>query len=97
MVQTVSSVKILAGKKRIVIEKPHFLSRIFFSICRIQEQTSWFGAWISFDDPLFSSYYVLNGSENKFVAEGVDIFQGNVWVANSSNIDLWFSVTEILR
>ena len=96
MVQTVSSYKIFAGEKKIVLEKPLVLHRIFFSICRIQEQTSWYAAMISFDDPLFRSYYVLNGSENKFAIEGEDIFQGNIWVANNSSIDLWFSVTEIL-
>ena len=97
MVQTVYSYKIFAGEKKIVLEKPLVLHRIFFSICRIQEQTSWYAAMISFDDPLFRSYYVLNGSKNSFAAEGADIFQGNIWVANSSDMDLWFSVTEILR
>ena len=97
MVQTVCSVKILAGEKKIVLEKPLVLHRIFFSICRVQTQTAWYPAMVSFDDPFFSSYYVLNGSENKFAVEGEDIFQGNIWVANNSNTDLWFSVTEILR
>ena len=96
MVQTVSSYKILAGKKMIVLEKPHSLHRIFFSICRIQEQTSWYEARISFDDPLFLSFYALNGSNNCFKNEGVDIFQGDVWVLNVSDTDLWFTVTEIL-
>ena len=97
MVQTVGSHKILAGEKKIVLKKPLVLRRIFFSICRIHGQTAWYMARISFDDPLFSSYYVLNGAENKFLVEGEDIFQGNVWVMNSSDIDLWFAVTEILH
>ena len=97
MVQTVGSYKIFAGEKKIVLRKPIVLRRIFFSVCRIQEQTSWYPARISFDDPLFSSYYVLNGSENKLWVKGADIFQGNIWVMNNSDVDLWFAVTEILR
>ena len=97
MVQTVCSVKILAGEKKIIIEKPHALSRIFFSIHKISDQTSWHETRISFDDPLFRSYYSLNGSVNYFKAEGVDIFQGNIWAYNVSDTDFWYSVTEILH
>ena len=97
MVQTVYSVKILAGKKRIVIEKPHFLSRIFFSIHRIGDMVSWHETRISFDDPSFRSYFTMNGSLNVFEAEGVDIFQGNIWAYNVSDTDLWYACTEILH
>ena len=97
MVQTVFSCKILSGEKRIVIEKPLVLSRIFFSVHRIAEATSWHETRISFDDPLFRSYFVLNGSLNVFKAEGVDIFQGNIWAYNVSDIDLWCACTEILQ
>jgi len=97
MVQRVGSFKIPAGKKKMVLEKPLVLHRVFFSVCRIQTSTAWYPAMISFDDPSFYSYYVLNGAENKFKAEGADIFQGNVWVRNSSTTDLWFAVTEILH
>ena len=97
MVQTVSSYKILAGKKGIIIKKPLVLSRIFFSVHRISEQTSWHETRISFDDPLFRSYFTLNGSLNYFQVEGVDIFQGNIWVYNVSDTDFWYTVTEILR
>ena len=97
MVQTVSSCKILAGEKRIVLEKPHSLSRIFFSIHRISEQTSWHATKISFDDPNFLSYFLLSGSLNCFQAEGADIYQGNIWLSNVSDADFWYTVTEILR
>jgi len=96
MVQTVSSYKILAGKKRIVLEKPHSLHRIFFSIHRISDQTSWHASKISFDDSLFHSYFLLSGSLNYFQAEGANIFQGNVWVFNESDLDFWYSISEIL-
>ena len=97
MVQTVSSCKILAGKKRIVLEKPHSLRRIFFSVHRIADQTSWHSTKISFDDPRFGSYFSLNGSLNFFEAEGVDIFQGDIWVWNASDTDFWYTISEILR
>ena len=97
MVQTVSSYKILVGEKRIVLEKPHSLHRIFFSIDRIADQTSWHTTRISFDDPMFCSYFALNGSLNHFQAEGIDIFQGNIWVHNASDTDFWYAISEILR
>ena len=97
MVQTVCSYKILAGEKRIVSEKPHSLHRIFFSIDRIVDQSSWRTTKISFDDPLFRSYFALNGSLNHFEAEGADIFQGDIWVYNNSDTDFWYSLTKIIR
>ena len=97
MVQTVSSIKVLAGEKKIVIEKPRKLHRVFFSIQRVSDQTSWNATRISFDDPLCRSFFTLNGAVNFFKAEGVDIFQGNVWVFNVSDADFWYNVTEILH
>jgi len=97
MVQTVCSYKILAGKKKIVLEKPISLCRIFFSIHRIVDQSSWRTTWISFGDPLFCSFFALNGSLNNFKAEGADIFQGDIWVYNNSDTDFWYSITEILH
>ena len=97
MVQTVASYKILAGGKKIVFEKPHTLHRIFFFIEKISEQTSWHATEISFDDPNFLSYFLLSGSVNSFQAEGADICQGNIWVYNVSDMDFWYSTTEILH
>ena len=97
MVQTISSYKIFAGEKKIVLEKPLVLHRIFFSIDRIVDQVSWHSTYISFDDPLFLSFFALTGSLNRFAAEGADIFQGNIWVFNNSDTDFWYSVTQILH
>ena len=96
MVQTVCSYKILAGKKRIVLEKPHSLRRIFFSIHRIADQISWHPTEISFDDPSFFSYYVLDGQFKHFEVKGDDISQGDIWVRNVSNANLLYTVSEIL-
>ena len=97
MVQTICSYKIFGGEKRVVLEKPHVLSRIFFSIQRIADQTAWYTSEISFDDPLFHSFFALNGALNYFEAAGADIFQGNIWVFNNSDVDFWYAVTEILH
>ena len=88
---------LMVGEKRIVLEKPTSLHRIFFSVRVIAGEAAWRDTKISFDDPLFRSYYSLNGSKKYFEATGEDIFQGNVWAINQSDVGLLFAVTEILR
>ena len=97
MVQTVGSYLILAGEKKIVLEKPNSLHRIFFSVYVVAGEAAWRDTKISFDDPLFSSYFSLNGAKKYFEAAGEDIFQGNVWAVNQSDVGLLVSVTEILH
>ena len=97
MVQTVCTHQILAGAKIIMLKKPVVLRRIFFSICAITDFASWHEAKVSFDDPLFRSYYTINGPEKYFTAEGEDIFQGDIWILNISDVDILFTATEILH
>ena len=97
MVQTVCSRLVSVGEKKIVLEKPNTLRRIFFSVRVIAGEAAWRETMLSFDDPLFHTYYSLNGSRKYFEAAGVDIFQGDIWVWNQSNVDLVFSATEILH
>ena len=97
MVQTLSSYKIFVGEKRIVLKKPYVLQRIFFSISVILRPDEWYDMRISFDDPKFTSFFYLSGARKWFEAEGADIFQGNVWVYNASNTDIWVSLSEILH
>ena len=97
MVQTIRSLNILAGEKKIILEKPLSLHRIFFSIQAFADQTAWLETKISFDDPQFRSFYVIDGPARYFEAEGDDIFQGNVWIFNVSDTNLLYSATEILR
>ena len=97
MVQTIYSYHLSSMQERVVLEKPNVLQRIFFSIHLVLGVTTWYPAKISFDDPLFTSFYLLAGSERHFEAQGEDIFQGNVWVKNEAEMGLWFAVTEILR
>jgi len=97
MVQTVRSINVLAGEKKIIIEKPQVLHRIFFSVQVFADQTAWHESKISFDDPQFLSFYALDGPARYFEARGEDIFQGSIWVFNLSTINLLYSATEILR
>jgi len=96
MVQTVHSVKIPPGHKLLIIEKPLVLCRIFFSVCVFVSQAYWYESQISFGDPSFRSYYILNGPGNYFEAKGEGIFQGDIWVRNVSNVNLRYTVSEIL-
>jgi len=97
MVQTVRSITILAGEKKIMIEKPRALHRVFFSVQAFADLTAWLETKISFDDPQFRSFYVLDGSARYFEAKGKDIFQGDIWIYNISDTNLLYSATEILH
>ena len=96
MVQTLISKTVLAGQKRILLEKPIVLKRVFFSITALADPDVWYKSAVSFDDPLFLSFFVLNGPARHFEARGEGIFQGNVWVSNLSDHDLEYTATEIL-
>ena len=96
MVQTLSSATILAGHKILLFEKPHALRRIFLSIRALADDTVWHQSMISFDDPLFHTYFVLDGPGKYFEAKGEGIFQGDVWVCNTSDANLFYTGTEIL-
>jgi len=96
MVQTVKSIGLHAGYHGVFFEKPHVLSRIFFKITAMLQQTANYQTKISFDDPLFLDYYTLLGPNTSFEAEGDGIFQGNILVYNTSSVDILYSATEIL-
>ena len=96
MAQKVISKTIPAGQKIILLEEPIALYRIFFSIRALADQNTWYKSKVSFDDPLFLSFYVLNGPAKYFEARGGGIFQGNIWVYNVSDYDLEYTATEIL-
>ena len=81
----------------VMIEKPIALHRIFFSVQAFADLTAWYETKISFDDPQFRSFYVIDGPAKYFEARGDDIFQGDVWIYNLSDTNLLYSATEILR
>ena len=96
MVQTVKSIRLPPGQQGIFLERPHVLSRIFFKIVAILPHTVSYMSKISFDDPLFSDYYTLLGTNTYLEAEGDGIFQGNIFVSNQSTVNILYSVTETL-
>ena len=96
MAQTVVSVTISPGQQRMLIEKPQASYRIFFSVRALSPDTSWYQSKISLGDPMFMSYYVIDGPAKYFEATGEGIFQGRVWVRNESTTNLLYVATEIL-
>ena len=96
MAQKIITKTIPAGQKIILLEEPRALCRIFFSVRALADQNSWYKSRVSFDDPLFSSFFVLNGPAKYFESRGEGIFQGNIWVLNDSDQDLEYTATEIL-
>ena len=96
MVQTLRTVTLSPEDKTILVEKPLVLCRIFVSVRALADQTAWYQSKISFDDPLFTSFYILNGPGKYFEAKGEGIFQGNIWVQNTSTVSLQYTMTEIL-
>ena len=97
MVQNICTLAIPAGEKKIIFAKPHSLCRIFFSIRVMARSDMWYETKISFDDPKFCYSYMINGPVKYFEAEGVDIFQGNIWAHNVSDTDLIYALMEILH
>ena len=96
MAQTVNSVLLPPGHKRLVIEKPLVLCRIFFSVRAFAPQSYSFESQISFGDPSFRSYYILDWPARYFEVKGEGIFQGDIWVRNVSDVNLFYAVSEIL-
>ena len=97
MVQTIISKNINPSEKFILFEKPHVLQRIFFSIRVMVDASLSREVRLSFDDPAFYSYYLIDGSEKYFEAKGIDIFQGNIWLLNNSLSNVLIAATEILH
>ena len=96
MVQTLQTIILQAGQQKIFFEKPHVLSRIFLSIRVLAPPEAWAESRISFDDPMFHSYYTLGGYAKYFEAKGEGIFQGDIWVFNNATGNMSYSLTEIL-
>ena len=96
MVQTLRTVTLSPEDKTILVAKPLVLCRIFVSVRALADQDKWYQSKLSFDDPSFTSFFVLNGPGKYFEAKGVGIFQGNIWGQNTSAVSLQYTMTEIL-
>ena len=97
MVQTVCNMLVLGGEKKIILKKPNKLHRIFFAIRTVADQAPVCPSWLSFDDPLFRTYFIFSGPMKYFEAEGPDINQGDIWIYNASGGNLSYTATEILH
>ena len=96
MAQVVYSVTILAGHRMILAKKPNVSTRIFLSIRALVDDTTWAMSKISFGDPYFYSYYIIDGPAKYFEIKGEGIYQGDIWVRNASDLNLTYTVSEIL-
>ena len=96
MAQTVNSLWVPSGWQVPLLRKPLVMNRIFFSVKVLADPTTEYKAYISFDDPSFSSYYTINKYVSFLEAKGEGIFQGCIWVSNVSTVDLLFVISEIL-
>ena len=96
MVQSVIYTSLQPGQQKIFFEKPHVLRRIYFKIVALLQQTAGYPSKISLGDPMFYSYFVLNGVNVYFESKGEGIFQGDIWVRNQSNTAVAYTASEIL-
>ena len=96
MAQTLRTITLSAGDKKILVAKPLVLCRIFVSVRALADDAKWYQSKLSFDDPTFTSFFVLNGPGKYFEAKGEGIFQGNIWGINASSVSLQYTMTEIL-
>ena len=96
MAQTLRTMTLSAGDKTILVEKPLVLCRIFVSVRALADQDKWYQSRLSFGDPTFTSFFVLNGPGKYFEAKGEGIFQGDIWGLNASTVSLQYTMTEIL-
>jgi len=96
MAQTLRTITLSAGDKTILVAKPLVLCRIFVSVRALADDAKWYQSRLSFDDPTFTSFFVLNGPGKYFEAKGEGIFQGNIWGQNTSAVSLQYTMTEIL-
>ena len=96
MAQTLRTITLPPGGETILIPKPLVLRRIFVSVRALADQDKWCQSKLSFDDPSFTSFFVLNGPGKYFEAKGEGIFQGNIWGLNASTVSLQYTMTEIL-
>ena len=96
MAQVVYSVTVPSGHRKRLVEKPKVSTRIFLSIRALADDTRWAQSKISFGDPFFYSYYIIDGPAKYFEAKGEGIYQGDIWVRNASDVKLTYVVSEIL-
>ena len=96
MSQNVISTTIPASKQILLFEKPGVLRRIFFGITAMLNDSVWRQSRVSFDGPKFYTFYVIDGPAKHFELKGDGLPQGDIWVRNASDIDIYYTATETL-
>ena len=96
MSQNVISTTIPSNKQLLLFEKPSVLRRIFFGITAMLNESVWRQSRVSFDGPMFYTFYVIDGPAKHFELKGDGIPQGDIWVRNASDIDIYYTATETL-
>ena len=96
MVQTLITIGLPPESQRILFEKPISLRRIFFGISMIVGEDVACRLNISFGDPMFYSYYALEGRYRHFELKGEGLFQGDIWARNVSTMDIKYTAVQTL-
>ena len=80
-----------------IFEAPRVMRRIFLGIYIVAWADTTFTVHISFDDPCFVNYLVINGVKKGYEFECADIPQGIVFIKKTSDVVGSVSAIEILK
>jgi len=80
-----------------IFKAPRVMRRVFLGIYIVAWADTTFTAHISFDDPQFVDYLVVNSIKKGYEFECADIPQGTVFIKKTSDVVGSVSAIEILR
>jgi len=80
-----------------LFKAPHVMRRVFLGIYIVAWADTTFTAHISFDDPHFVNYLVINSVKKGYEFECADIPQGIVFIKKTSDAVGSVSAIEILK
>ena len=80
-----------------IFEAPRVMRRVFLGIYIVAWADTTLAAHISFDDPHFVNYLVINSIKKGYEFECADIPQGIVFIKKTSDVVGSISAIEILR
>jgi len=80
-----------------LFKAPHVMRRVFLGIYIVAWADTTFTVHISFDDPRFVNYLVINGVKKGYEFECADIPQGIVFIKKTSDVVGSVSAIEILK
>ena len=80
-----------------IFEAPRVMRRVFLGVYIVAWADTSFTAHISFDDPHFVNYLVINSIKKGYEFECADIPQGIVFIQKQSDVVGSISAIEILK